>query len=47
MRGGPGIKSHAARMGYMEPKEVPELPTRQGVISINTLQSVDKTFPKE
>jgi len=33
-------------MGYMEPKGVPQLPTRRGVISINTSQSVDKTFPK-
>ena len=31
---------------HMEPKGVPQLPTRRGVISINTSQSVDKTLPK-
>jgi len=37
---------HGARMGYMGPKVVPQLPTRRGIISINTSQSVDKTFHK-
>ena len=32
-------------MGYNEPKGVPQLPIRRGVISINTSQTVDKTFP--